>query len=273
MYRVSGKDFYFPLVIGLLKISRRFPLRLRRVIIRIVAMAAYLVSRRKRRLIARALDAAFRDELSAIQKRNIAQGAFYQFWRETFWMAPSTAESARIRTMSLRGEEHLRTALSRGKGVILMESNGFGSRVLARRILHAHGYALCQVHGRRHLGSGFVVREQRNWATRRLAKFFEACEMEFLAEIVYLPDSDSLAFTRVLLDRLKRNSLICIAGEGRHSRRLIELPFLGIEDTFSTGMINLARTSGATILPLFCSARAVSRSGCARYAADSPWAR
>ena len=168
-------------------------------------------------------------------------------------MAPSTAEHTQIGQMSLCGEEHLRSALSRGKGVILWETNSFGSRVLARRVLYAHGNALHQVHARTHLGSGFVVdARQWNWAARWLSRFFEACEMEFLAEIIYLPSSDSLAFTRVLLDRLKRNSTICSAGDGNQGQLLIGVPFLGVEKVFSTGMISLARTSGATIVPVFC---------------------
>ncbi len=253
MYRVSANDFYFPLVIALLKVTRRFPPWLRRATIRAVSTTAYLASRRKRRTTFRALDAGYGGELNAAQKRNIAMGAFYQFWRETFWLAPSPAELKQIATIPLRGEEHLRLALSGGKGVILLESNSFGSRIVARRVLHAHGYAVIQVHAKRHLGSGFRLDDRQwDWATRRFRNFFERCEMESLAEIIYLPASDSLAFIRVLLDRLKKNFAICIAGDGGQSQRLIRLPFLGVDAPFSTGVVNLARTSGAPILPLFC---------------------
>jgi len=247
--------FYFPLLIVLLRTSRRFPVRLREIIIRTIAATAYRISRDKRDLSLRAIDAAF-GSLSATQKRTIAQGAFYQFWRETFWMAPSTAELERVKTIPLRGEEHLRTALSRGAGVIFLESNSFGGRALARRVLHVRGYALHQVHAERHLGSGFAIEwEQWNWAAAWFRRFFEAYELQFVTELIYLPESESLAFTRVLLDRLKRNSLICMAGDGRISRRMIDLSFLGFERKFSTGMISLARSAGATVLPLYCVAQ------------------
>ncbi len=236
---------------GLLRVSRRFPIWLRHSIIQAIATAAYLMSRRKRRMALTALDLTFADQLSSSRKHQIARGAFYQFWRETFWMVPSDVELTKIKTMTLRGEEHLRAALNRGRGTILLESNGFGSRGVARRILHAHGYAVCQVHGERHIGSGFIMREKWTRATRWMARFFEAREMDFVAEIIYLPASDSLAFTRVLVDRLKHNSIVCIAVEGRASQRLIDVPFLGLKWKFSTGMINLARASGATVLPLF----------------------
>jgi len=255
MYRISGRDFYFPSVIALLTISRRFPIGLRRLMVRAAALGAYWISGRKRRLTWCAIDAAFGEELSTVQKRNIAQSAFYQFWRETFWMAPSPAELEQVGRVPLRGEEHLRAALSRGRGAILMETSSFGGRFLARRVLHARGYAMHQVHGERHLGSGFDPGSHWNWAARWLRRFCEACEMECLAEMIYLPRSDSLAFTRVLLNRLNRNSAICITGDGKYSHRLIGLPFLGGEETFSTGIISLARASGAAVLPLFCVSR------------------
>jgi lauroyl/myristoyl acyltransferase len=241
------------LVIALLKVCRRFPIELRRLIVSTLALFASFVSWRKRRVFIRGLEAASIERLDATQERTIAKAAVYRFWRETFWMAPNAAEVALTRSMPLRGEEHLRAALGRGKGVILLESNCFGSRVLARRILQARGYALHQVHMVIHLGSGFVVAPaDRNWASRMLGRFFETCEKDFLAEIIYLPPTDSMAFTRVMLDRLKRNSIICLAGDGRYGQRLIEVPFLGVPKLFSTGMISLARNSGAAVLPLFC---------------------
>ena len=237
----------------MLKVSRRLPIKLRRLIVSTIATAAYFTSLHKRRSTIRGLELALTERLDPARKRAVVRESLYRFWRETFWMAPTPAEVKLVKTMPLRGEEHLRAALSRGKGVILLESNCLGSRVLARRTLHARGYALHQVHMTIHLGSGFVVRPaDRNWSSRMLGRFFEACEKEFLAEIIYLPATDSIAFTRAMLDRLKQNSIICLAGDGRSGQRLIEVPFLAVTKSFSTGMMSLARTSGAAVLPLFC---------------------
>jgi lauroyl/myristoyl acyltransferase len=249
----ASEALYFPFVIALLKVSRRLPLWCRRRIVRVIALAAYFISRRKRRLTQLGLDAAFGADLTWAEKRELAKASFYQFWCETFWMVPSSAEVKQIGTMRLRGEEHFRRALSRGRGVILLETNSFGSRVVARRVLHRHGYALHQVHGPNHLGSGFVVSSNRwNWAANWFGRFLQAREMEFLTEIVLLPDSGSLAFTRILLDRLQQNLVLCMSLEGKLSQRLIDLPFLGIKEGFSTGIVSLARASGAAVLPLFC---------------------
>jgi lauroyl/myristoyl acyltransferase len=253
MYRVNRKDLYFPAVIALLRVSRQFPIPLRRAMVWAIALAASRVSFHKRRLALEGLDRAFGGQLASAQKDKLATGVFYHFWRESFWLTPSNAEMKMIAKIPLRGEAHLRSALSLGKGVILLENNQFGSRNLARRVLHARGYAIHQVHAFDHAGSGFDVGSDRSgWASVRLREFCAACEMEFLAEIIRLPTSGSLAFTRELVDRLKRNCIVCIAGGGQLSQRLITLPFFGIERTFSTGIVSLGRTAGAPILPLFC---------------------
>jgi lauroyl/myristoyl acyltransferase len=253
MYRLSRRDPYFAVVIALVKISRRFPIRLRRALVSVIAFAASQVSLQKRRLAREGVERAFGGQLASAQKEKLATGAFYHFWRESFWLAPSKAELKLIAKIPLRGEEHLRSALSLGKGVILLENNQFGSRNLARLVLHARGYAIHQVHAFDHAGSGFDVgRDRSGWGSVRLRDFCQNCEMEFLAEIIRLPKTSSLAFTRELVDRLKRNCIVCIAGGGQLSQRLITLPLFGIGRTFSTGIVSLARSSGAPMLPLFC---------------------
>jgi hypothetical protein len=55
------------------------------------------------------------------------------------------------------------------KRIILWESNGFGSRVVAKQVLHARGYFLYQVHGENNLG-GFLVNDSSN--ERRVSEIF-----------------------------------------------------------------------------------------------------
>src|SRR5580704_15941967 len=102
MYRLRGNDVYFPLLIALLKVSRIFPTWFRRALIRAISLTAYKMSGRKRRSTIRAIDAAFGADLNANRKRDITRGAFYQFWLETFLMAPSSAEIQTLESLSLR---------------------------------------------------------------------------------------------------------------------------------------------------------------------------
>jgi len=82
--------------------------------------------------------------------------------------------------------------------------------------------------------------------------YFEKRAKQFVAEIIYLPHSDSLAFARILLSRLQQNAIVCIAGDGKNGRKLLPLKFLGATELFATGMVSLAKASGASIVPMFC---------------------
>jgi lauroyl/myristoyl acyltransferase len=91
------------------------------------------------------------------------------------------------------------------------------------------------------------------WVQRHIIqRFFDNCERQFVTDIIYMPGSGSLAFTRVFLDRLKQNAILCSTGDGKFGQRLIPLQFLGHIDLFPTGMVSLAKMSGAPILPMFC---------------------
>ena len=83
-----------------------------------------------------------------------------------------------------------------------------------------------------------------------MREFFIAIDDEFLAEVIVLSSDGSLAFTRTLVDRLKRNCIVALAGTGSMGQRLIPLPLLGSKHRFSTGMASLARSTGAALLPI-----------------------
>jgi predicted LPLAT superfamily acyltransferase len=145
--------------------------------------------------------------------------------------------------------------LGNGRGVILWESNALGRRTLSKQILHENGFLIHQVYAEVHL-KGFLTTDpdrSNSWVREHMIKTeMERCETPFLAEIIYLPSSDSLVFTRILLDRLKQNAILCIPGDGRSGKKLLPMRFLGHTKLFSTGMVSLAKISGASILPIFC---------------------
>jgi lauroyl/myristoyl acyltransferase len=248
------KDFYLFVVIALIRVVSWVPSpALKELVARSIAFAAFHLSRRKRRLSEKNLAHAFGRGLAEHARRKIIKEAFYGFWRDTFSLLPSRAERTAMKRVPLRGIEHLRQALENGKGVILWVSNYFGRMALARQILHEHGFAIYKVHAEQYLGGFRNDGEPVTWVQQHIiGPFFEKCERPFTAGIIYLPNSDSLAYTRVLLERLKHNALVCAAGDGKFARRLIPVGFLGITDVFPTGMVSLARLSGASILPMFC---------------------
>lgn len=248
-------DFYFLTVIVLIKSVRLFPwVQLKSFMVRCIVFTAYRVLRDKRQLSEKHLSEVFDEKFSKDQMKRIIKRSFYEFWYDTFSFLPSSLKKVELRKTHLHGVEHLQMALKNGKGVIVWESSTFGRRILAKQILHENGFAVHQVHAENHLLGGFTAGGgYATWMRNHQIKpFFEKCENQFVSEIIYLPNSESLVFTRILLGRLKQNGILCIAGGGRFGQKLIPIRFLGRTDILSTGIVSLAKISGAPILPMFC---------------------
>jgi lauroyl/myristoyl acyltransferase len=248
-------DFYFLTVIALIKSVRLFPwVQLKSFMVRCIVFTAYRVLRDKRQLSEKHLSEVFDEKFSKDQMKRIIKRSFYVFWYDTFSLLPSSLKKVELRQTHLHGAEHLQMALKNGKGVIIWENSVFGRRILAKQILHENGFAVHQVHAENHLLGGFTASGgYPTWMrNHKIKPFFEKCEKHFVSEIIYLPNSESLVFTRILLGRLKQNGILCIAGGGRFGQKLIPIRFLGRTETLSTGIVSLSKISGAPILPMFC---------------------
>jgi lauroyl/myristoyl acyltransferase len=251
---IAVKDLYYLAVIALVKItSWSSSHRQRERVVRGIAWSAYRLSRTKRQLVEWNLSEAFDEALSEDQKRKIVKATFYAFWADMFSWLPSGAERAKLKRAEVHGIERLHEALRNERGVILWESNGFAGRHVAKQILHEHGCSIQQVHGATDVGGFLTDDSSATWVRRSLVKrFFQNCERRFVSDIIYLPSSSSLAFTRALLTRLKQNAIVCSSGDGKVGQKLIPIRFLGRTEFFTTGMVSLAKLSGASILPMFC---------------------
>ncbi len=220
---------------------------LSRLFARIAGLTSWWLSRRRRQ--GRAQQVARILDLDESETRRIVKNCFYQFWDGVFllrchWRLRSTSCE-----VQLRGLENLQKALAKGKGAILWESHSFGMRVLAKRILHASGLSITQLHGRNHL-EGF--HNSKSWVMRKIIyPFVEQRERAFVKEIIYLTPSE-FSFNRTLLERLKGNGILCVAADGRQGHRFVSVEYLGTRQLFSSGMVSLARLSGASLLPMFC---------------------
>jgi lauroyl/myristoyl acyltransferase len=250
---VAIRDLYLLLVLALIKVLSWSPsYRLRELCVSGVAFIAYHLSGSKKRQMANNLSRTMGTAVSLERRQRIVQRAFYEYWKNIFSILPSRAEAEVLEGVEIQGIEHLQRALENGKGVILWESQ-FGAKTLAPRILHEKGLSVHEVHAESHLWGLNSYPPSMSWVTRHVIRAaFERWEKRSVAEIIYLPKSDSLAFTRTLLKRLKQNGILSITGDGKFGRNLIPLRFLGWTDFFSPGMVSLAKTSGAPILPMFC---------------------
>jgi lauroyl/myristoyl acyltransferase len=215
---------------------------------RAIGFTAFHLSRRKRRLSERSLSHVL--GLSGAEMHKALKGSFYCFWQDLFSLPPPGAIQGEHINADFPGRHHLEEALARQKGVILWESSSLGRRYLAKRLLYERGFPVCQVHSESHIG-GFFGSKSR-LAAHIIRPLFERHESAFVKELLTVSSSDSVRCSRDFLERLRRNEILCISADGRIGNRFVPITFLGRNDRFPTGVASLARTSGATILPVFC---------------------
>jgi lauroyl/myristoyl acyltransferase len=244
MRLASAKDLFHLSVVAVVVTAGRLPSAgAREGVARALGWAAHLLSREKRRRVEQNVERILGDVPG---RRRVVRASFDDVWREMLaWTAPVSHEPARI-----VGRQHLERALADGRGAILWECSGFGRRLRAKQILHAAGFPVHQLHGVYHVGGLFSESSTRLHAA--LKRFFDDLERRFVAEVIYLPASESLAFTRGMHQRLQRNEILCVSADGREGQRLVPLRFLGRTTPFAPGMVSLAKLSGAPLLPIFC---------------------
>jgi lauroyl/myristoyl acyltransferase len=254
---ISAQDVYVLLVIALFRTCAWIPsIRLQNVIADKIGAIAYQCSSAKRKQSEASVLRVIIPRPSPEHVRRIVLSGFQQVWHNQLelWRGPDVSADIQV-----AGWEHLQTALDAGRGVIFLESNALGSGHLAKRILCQRGIRVYQVHGIQHL-AGFHS-EPFTWVRNNIAlRVFEQREKRFVADIVRVSDSESLAFIKHLVGILQRNAVLCISGDGNVGHNRVQIPFLGQTRLFSTGMINLGKISGAALLPMFCLRRATGES-------------
>lgn len=249
---ISGNDLYLLMIFALISIVSSIPSRRAKPwVANSIGLGAFRLSRSKRQRMDENLARVFGNDLDRSQMRRIARGSFCEFWRDLFQIRLSKPEREALEQAEVIGKRSLIEALSQRKGVILLESSYLGRRNLAKQILRHIGISVHQVHNENHF-SGLRVGVS-TWVQRRLVKpFLEKSEEGCVAEIIYLKESDSLAYAKQLLDILQKNEVICVSGEGTRGYKKVKLRFLGDMGQHPTGLVNLARISGAPLLPIFC---------------------
>ena len=251
MKLVHREDFLAFSVLSMAFVARRFP-GVRQRFADGLALMAYAFSRQKRAAMERALDAAFGARLTASQKKAVVLGSLRSVWEELFGLVAGAGARSEFDNCEIRGIEHLRASQSRGRGTILWESTGFGTRWMPKRLLEELGFRLLQVHASNHAG-GFPSGDKEGSRLRGalLRPLVDRLEGYFLSELFFLRHDGSLSNLRELERRLRQNGLISVAADGVHGQRHLPLAVAGGTLRFPTGMVNLARLTGADLLPLF----------------------
>lgn len=218
-----------------------------------LATLAFHFSREKRRLTEEALSAAFGSSLSKARRDAIVFGSMLGVWTELFALVAGPVARTEFDPCRVIGLDRLRTSLSAGRGAILWESNGFAYRWAAKRILKENGHLLQQVHGYQHLGGLKTSDPKGSWIRGRITRpLINRFEEYYVERIIDLPSDGSVAVFRDMRRQLADNKILCIAGDGLTGQKRLGVPYLGQTLHLATGMVSLAKATGAAIHPLFC---------------------
>jgi lauroyl/myristoyl acyltransferase len=216
-----------------------------------IASLAHQVSAAKRKRTSTHLKRLFGGSKSEADYRALVATIFLTFWQDVFELADLSSQQRVLQAVPIGGLDHLREALEEGRGAILLEPSHFGQRHRSKKILHAHGFRLYQLHAHAHFG-GLVSEHDTGFRRKFLRPAIERRTLRFVEEIIYIQPNASLAFTRRLFDILHQNGILCLSGEGRQSQKRTEFEILGETREFASGAFSLAKVTGAPVLPLFC---------------------
>lgn len=171
-------------------------------------------------------------ELSAAQREKLLNEHFASLGVSVIETAFSwwASQKRAGELMQIEGAEHVHTALSRGRGVILLAAHF--------TTLEISGRALASIHP-----TSFLYRPTRN---ELLAWFLARCRSRFGGNPI--PRDD----IRALITALKQNKCVWYAPDQCYRKKGAQLvEFFGIPAPTNTFTSRLARMTGAAVLPYF----------------------
>lgn len=198
----------------------------------------FFADRRRRRIVDEELAHLFGGRFEQSRIRRMARRTCEHFCARLFETLFFGSLDRRTTEALARAEgiAHIDQALEHGKGVILLLSH-FGSFLLPLPFLGFRGYAVNQITGKQ---VHRTLLAERIWLWRKR----EADRLP-----VRFRQVDR--FLRPVYQALRGNEIVAIAFDGRDSTQWSVVDFFGRRAQFSTGPFELARRTGAIIVPTF----------------------
>lgn len=144
----------------------------------------------------------------------------------------------------LNGRERIDAALARGGGAVLWVGHFAYASLLAKVAWHQAGLAVSHLSHPRHGFSG------SRFGMAVLNRLVRRVEDRYLGERVVMAADSPVAALRTLERRLGDNRVVSISARDT-ARRPLRVPFLDGEIALGGGAIDLARRTGAALLPAF----------------------
>jgi lauroyl/myristoyl acyltransferase len=149
-------------------------------------------------------------------------------------------EDTQVRCRSFRGREHLDSAFSEGRGVLLVSPHWFANRV-SNRYLANLGYPVMTVRNLVHRDMFMGRLGQISLQPKYIHLLHKVIRDE-----VFIQDPEC---SLKILQRLRSGGIVEINLDASLSQHLIMRPFLGRPRQFPAGAMHLAKASGCSILP------------------------
>ena len=146
--------------------------------------------------------------------------------------------------IKLSGEENIKAALLKGKGVILWDSHFSFSSIITKMGLHGAGYNL------HHLSKKEHGLSSTSFGIKYLNPIRTSIESRYLAERIVLHSDNPGSALNILAERLKNNEVVSITVRGT-SRRPVTAPFLDDQMRVAPGAVVLALKTCAELIPVF----------------------
>ena len=214
----------------------RLPASARPYVAKITEKVSYLLLWRFRKQMRDALERTMGEELPTdAERRTVVRGAWKNFTHalvETLTAFYMTKDELCSR-IEIKGEERLREALARKKGVIAVSAH-FGNFAIIGPRLVAQGYEF-----------SVVIKMPRE--PRLAALQEELCVRCGVRTIPARPSRESVA---QVIKALRRNEIVLIIPD-EFKTTGVEVSFLGRRVPVPKGPITIAQRTGATVLPVF----------------------
>jgi lauroyl/myristoyl acyltransferase len=152
-------------------------------------------------------------------------------------------KSGSFKCLALHGEEHLKNALTKGKGVLLVSSHFYANR-LAKRHLSGIGYPILSVRNG-HPEDPAAGHFGKKWVQQRYVEFLHSV----IRDEVMLQDPEC---SLKILQRLRAGGLVNLHLDAPLSGTTAYFPFLGTSRKFPTGFLKIARLADCPIIPMLC---------------------
>jgi KDO2-lipid IV(A) lauroyltransferase len=182
------------------------------------------------------LTLAMREEFPSLEERKAivwrAWRNFAQGMREIACSIYSSKEEIRS-TIAIQGEEHLQSALKKGKGVIALSAH-LGSFTMIGVRLAAVGYPF-----------SVVVKQPKD---QRFARLLDEYRARVGAKTISARPRREAA--RQILKALRRNDVVLMVADEFKSAG-VEVEFLGLTALAPRGPVTLAMRAGASVVPMF----------------------